>query len=302
MKRVYRLLMALTAIALLLLNLLSCTGGAHQSKHDKPVIAVTIAPTAELIHTLVGDEVEVLVLLPEGATPESYEPSMQDMQRLATTDVWCYVGDLGFERSWLERIKELNPQIRLVRLDQGLNHIRSEHQHGKELTHTDPHYWASIEGIKVMTENLVAMLQAQYPDLDPTAGKAAIAQQLAILQGQLEALKKADTKGFVIYHPSLTYLAREANLVQLVIEQEGKEPTVQQLNHLITTARQLDSRVMFFQKEFGANLRSSDYIRDELGLQVVQINPFSPDWFAELSAIYQRLSEDTSVTASKGKR
>lgn len=42
---------------------------------------------------------------------------------------------------------------------------------------------------------------------------------------------------FVIYHPILTYFARDYKLEQLAIEEEGREPSVAQLKSLIERAK-----------------------------------------------------------------
>ena len=82
-------------ILIMLCLVMACSGHKRQA-NDKPIIAVTILPTAGIIKTLAGERVEVLTLLPDGATPETYEPSMQDMSQLTRAQAWFYVGDLGF--------------------------------------------------------------------------------------------------------------------------------------------------------------------------------------------------------------
>ena len=247
---------------------MACSGHKRQAS-DKPIIAVTIPPTAGIIKTLAGERVEVLTLLPDGATPETYEPSMQDMSQLTRAQAWFYVGDLGFEQSWLSRIKELNPNLQLVRLDSGLMPLHNqEHMHNDGSVHaSDPHYWMSIVGIETMSRNIHRGLKALLPNEDFTS------------------------KSFVIYHPSLAYFAEEHQLKQLVIEQNGKEPTINHLSNLVLQAQQDHASTMFFQKEFGANSKSTDYIRKEVNLHIMQINPFNPDWFTELSAIIQALQQ-----------
>lgn len=42
---------------------------------------------------------------------------------------------------------------------------------------------------------------------------------------------------FLIYHPALTYFAREYGLRQLVLEEEGKEPTASSMAAVIRQAR-----------------------------------------------------------------
>ena len=180
---------------------MACSGHKRQAS-DKPIIAVTILPTAGIIKTLAGERVEVLTLLPDGATPETYEPSMQDMSQLTRAQAWFYVGDLGFEQSWLSRIKELNPDLQLVRLDSGLMPLHNqEHMHNDGSVHaSDPHYWMSIIGIETMSRNIHRGLKALLPNEDFTAGSNEISQKIDSLR-KLAKARPFASKSFVIYHP-----------------------------------------------------------------------------------------------------
>ena len=97
---------------------------------------------------------------------------------------------------------------------------------------------------------------------------------------------------FVIYHPSLTEFAEEFDLHQLVVEQDGKEPTPQQIQALIEEARRQGVRVVFIQQEFDSKLIQS--IASELGARTVLINPLDGNWEAQLRGIAHALS-DTST-------
>jgi len=51
---------------------------------DAPLrVAVTILPQAEFVEAVGGDRVSVMVMVPPGANPETYEPTMQQMADLS---------------------------------------------------------------------------------------------------------------------------------------------------------------------------------------------------------------------------
>ena len=81
------------------------------------------------------------------------------------------------------------------------------------------------------------------------------------------------TKAFIIYHPALTYFARDYSLVQIPIEEEGREPSAAQLKDVISKGKEENVKVMFVQKEF-AN-RNIDIIKKSLNVKAVPINPLS---------------------------
>lgn len=259
-------------------------GGSYQS--DKFRLAVTIAPTASLVEEIAGDRVEVITLLPQGNTPESYEPTPRDLAALARASAYLYVGDLGFERSWLSRIGELYPELSLISLRGACLHAADEHHH-------DPHYWTGIRGIRQMSEQVYEALRGLDPVGDSVyrAGYLALQERIVALEQETrQRLSMAPSRAFVIFHPSLTDFAEEFGLRQLVIEQDGKEPTPMQLQTLIQTARELGVRTVFIQKEFDEKLAKS--VAEELGAKQVEINPLGADWGEQLRLITSALSNE----------
>lgn len=81
---------------------------------------------------------------------------------------------------------------------------------------------------------------------------------------------------FVIYHPILTYFARDYQLEQLTIEEEGREPSAAQLKSLIERARKEKIKYCLIQAEF-ANRNTTTFI-NESHTKPMNINPLQGDW------------------------
>ena len=94
---------------------------------------------------------------------------------------------------------------------------------------------------------------------------------------------------FLIYHPALSYFARDYSLQQISIEEGGKEPSPSHLQELMKTCKQKQVRVVFVQQEF--DQRNAEVIAQELGLKIVPINPLSYDWNKEMIHIAKSLSK-----------
>ena len=92
-------------------------------------------------------------------------------------------------------------------------------------------------------------------------------------------LENADST-FLIYHPALSYFARDYGLKQISIEEGGKEPSPAQLKKLIETCRNENVHTIFVQQEF--DQRNAQLIAHELGIDIVSINPLSYDWTEEM--------------------
>lgn len=93
---------------------------------------------------------------------------------------------------------------------------------------------------------------------------------------------------FMIYHPALSYFARDYGLHQIPIEAGGKEPSPAHLKALIDTCNSENVHVIFVQPEF--DRRNAELIAQQTGTRVVDINPLSYDWETEMLNIAQALN------------
>lgn len=94
---------------------------------------------------------------------------------------------------------------------------------------------------------------------------------------------------FMIYHPALSYFARDYGLHQIPIEAGGKEPSPAHLKALIDTCKDEKVHVIFVQPEF--DRRNAELIAKQTGTRVVDINPLSYDWEAEMMHTAKSLAE-----------
>ncbi len=85
---------------------------------------------------------------------------------------------------------------------------------------------------------------------------------------------------FIIYHPALTYFAREFGLQQLCIEQDGKEPSPAQLKLLLETAAESGAKVVLVQQEF--DRKNAELVARETGCRLATIHPLNYDWHDEM--------------------
>ena len=102
-----------------------------------------------------------------------------------------------------------------------------------------------------------------------------------------EQLTRDKSTTFLIYHPSLTYYARDYGLTQLPIEEEGREPSAAELGQTIAAARQQGVRSLFLQRQF--DNRNTQTVARETGAKVIPIDPLSYKWEEEMLLIAKRL-------------
>jgi zinc transport system substrate-binding protein len=271
---------------------------ACQAPAEGNDIAVTIEPQRYFAEKIGGDEFRVHTLVPAGQSPETYDPSPQQMVRLSKSRAYLQIGSLGFEQAWTPRIRDHNPRMQVFDLSEGFELIREDEaeQEGLHNHHpggVDPHIWSSINGARAMAENTLNAFVALDKDNEAryrrnyAALVAEIDETEAIIRRKLAPLT---ARAFIIYHPALTYFAREFNLSQLCIETDGKEPSPAQLKDLVDRANEYRAKVVFVQQEF--DMKNAVQIAEETACRLVSINLLDYHWSRELISIAKALADE----------
>lgn len=281
-------LLHLSYIAIALLCLLSCR---HQQQDNRTIITVSIEPLRYVVEAVAGDKYQVKTLMPQGASPETYEPTPRQMVALGESQFVFRMGSLGFEQTQLPRMMNSQPNVSLVDAAQGIPLIESSHHHEGESESGDPHVWLSPQNLIVMANN-VANTLSQYDKSNAAYYRQRtqrFEQQMKALDQELsQSLQGLKCRTFLIYHPALGYLAHQYGLQQLAVEHDGKEPSAAYMQQLISQCKKESVRVVFISKEH--NGRSAERIAHELGAHVVTINPLDYDVPRQLKKIVDELT------------
>ena len=277
---------------IILFALLSSCGGRSHTDH-KPILTVTIEPLRYFTETIAGDKYKVVSMLPEGTSPETYDPTPGQLVDLGKSQAYFRVGYIGFERAWIKKLQANAPHLLFFDTSRGVSLLKDNHTHGAKEGHmhegVDPHIWNSPRNAAIMAENIYRALceldqknEAYYKHRVDSLLRQ-IASTDSIIRTELPALDKA----FVIYHPALTYFAADYGLRQISIEEEGKEPSPAHLEELIKRCKAEKVKVIFVQQEF--DVRNAEVIAKELNVKVVPINPLSYQWQKEMLGIAKAL-------------
>ena len=113
----------LLSIICLLLALSSCK---NAERNDKPTITVTIEPLRYFTETIAGDKFKVVSMVPEGSSPETYDPTPQQMVSLSKSTAYLRIGYIGFEQSWIDKLQENFPKLQFYDTSAGVNLIHQQ--------------------------------------------------------------------------------------------------------------------------------------------------------------------------------
>lgn len=260
---------------------------------EKLGVFVSILPQKYFVAKIGGDQVDVSVMVKPGSSPAIYEPKPRQMADLTRAKIYFAIG-VPFERVWLEKITNANPNMRVVLTDAGVEKIPMEahHSQGKDEAERpraqsadhdhqrlDPHIWLAPPLVKRQANIILeALLQA---DPAHSAGYERrymeFARELDELHVYLESLfnGKEDLE-FMVFHPSWGYFARTYGLRQIAIEIEGKAPKPAQLMEVIHYARQHHIQAIFVQPQFSK--KSAALIAREINARVVTVDPLAGNW------------------------
>ncbi len=86
---------------------------------EKLRLAATIPAQEYFLEQIGGDRVTVEILLPPGADPHTYEPRPAQLRHLDRVQSYFSIG-LHMESAWLERFREMYPDMRIVPMHSGI--------------------------------------------------------------------------------------------------------------------------------------------------------------------------------------
>lgn len=279
---------------------------AETEKEDPKIIGVSIVPQETFVKAIVGENYEIITLIPPGSSPASHQPSIRTLQNLSEAELYFSI-DVPTEISNIRPMLKEYENLKIVDLaDQvdeiyppryfGENDILDDHDHDDhghdddhdtEVTETDdhnhegrdPHIWLSpkraIAMVEIMTEELVKA----YPEDEALfiENSNNYIQELQNLDTYIQSkIKEAKTKDFIIYHPSYGYLADDYGLNMIEIEYDGKEANINELNRIIKVAEEKNITDIYYQEEM--SVKQAKIVANELNGKVVKLTPLSADY------------------------
>jgi zinc transport system substrate-binding protein len=278
-----------------------------QVAEAKIPVFVSILPQAYFLERIGGSHVDVEVLIGAGQSPHSYEPTPQQMAKLATARAFFSIG-VPVEKGVLRKIRQSHRQLVIVETQRGVPYrylTGHDHDHGDShgkdhrageqnipapagtgQKTPDPHIWMAPKLVKIQARNIYEALIL----LDP-AHKQEYASNLRAFAADLErvdarisrSLAPLNGRKMYVFHPAFGYFADAYGLIQVPIEIEGKEPGARQLSKPIDKAKKDRVKVIFVQPQF--SVRSAEVVAQAIGGVVVPIDNLARDYLANLERI-----------------
>lgn len=276
---------------LLLAVILAVGCSSTATKNDDTSIYVTIAPLKQIVEDITCNDFNVNILVPNGASPETFEPTAKQIAELTDSHMVFGTGLIDFERGLTAK---LDSKTTVVNLSDGIKILAGSCSHTHHNGHThgiDPHIWTSPRALKQIATNVYNAVAQQYPDSTKYHDAyTTLLSRLDSLDSYVSRrLTEAGTETFMIYHPAYTYYANDYGLQQIAIEHDGKEPTPKQLASLIDIARRNSVKYIFYQPQYSKD--KVDGIAAEIGAQAVMIDPLCNDIIQGIKELTDLITE-----------
>jgi len=120
-------------------------------------VTVTIPPYKFFVERITGKLVNINLVVKPGINAHTFSPTPLDLMKLSHSDIYFACGS-EFERKILDRVKRLNPKIKVIYLDRVVSKIRFDNS---KTSLPDPHIWNSpievIKQVKLICDRLCEM-------------------------------------------------------------------------------------------------------------------------------------------------
>lgn len=173
------------AALLALVSLTGCsTGNANDAGNDKIQIVTTIFPEYDWVMNVLGSNpgnAEVTILLDNGVDLHSYQPSVDDIVKITSADLFIYVG--GESDAWVEDVlkQKTNKDMVVINLMDVLGDSakeeeviegmeceeEEEEEEGPEVEY-DEHVWLSVKNAAMFVDEIEGAME----NVDPANSSA----------------------------------------------------------------------------------------------------------------------------------
>ncbi len=267
-----------------------CVGCATQTQGEdsekKIQVAVSIVPEVGFVKAVCGEYVDVVVMIPPGASPENYEPTAKQLEDFYDSEIYFAIGVPAEEASILEHTESMNV-VELQKL------VAKEYpERTFESGERDPHIWLSPKRVIMM----IQLIADKMSEIDPTHQEyyqenadSYIFELTEVDESIQETLSNKKVREFLVYHPAFGYLAEDYDLTMYALEEEGKEATAVHLQEMIDLAKRNEIKVIFYQEEIDGSQATA--FAEEIGGQTMQLEPLSQDYLTNMEKMAKLISE-----------
>jgi len=297
-RRHFLLCPGILLVVVLVVGLCSACRKKHAEAADlKHTIVVTLPFQEWMVRTIAGSSLHVATLVPTEGDAESYDPSPADFLQLSEAPLFLRLRLSGnVEDKFLSSLSS-GGAMKVADVSAGISRISgADSGHGEG---SDPHFWYSLRDLQTVARNTCAALSETFPDKAATF-RARCDSLIEALKSEdaaiSEALKPLRGTAFLVWHPSLSYFARDYGLRQLFLEEHGRESSPARFKEKVDEVYRLRPPVMLVDNK--AALDRARTFAMETGVPVREIPFGNPDVAHVIECVANSIVASTHTRAS----
>ena len=263
---------------------------ALHAEKISPSVIVSVAPHKFFVNQIAKEKVDVILMVPAGASSHTYEPTPRQMIEAGKAKIWFRIGE-SFENRAIQALKSHHSDIEIVDMRKGLDLICDRvcccSKEGADL-----HFWLSARQGEIQAKTIAEALIQAFPEHKEffQSNLEIFIQKLKDLDQKIEQiLAPLKNRAIFVSHPAYAYFCRDYQLQQYSIEMEGKDPTPQQTTKLLKLMRDLKASTIFIQMQY--NNKAAKLIADTLDAKLVILDPYSEHYIASMLEIANAFSK-----------
>ena len=285
---------------MLLCLLLAWVGAAAWAQPTVNVVT-SIHPYAALVQEIAGQDATVVQLLPSGASPHTFDPTPQDVVKVADADLVVFNGVLDGWLTDLVASSGTSAPMLEVMTELDFKPVAGDDETSeKALKGVNPHIWLD----PVLMKQAAPLIVDQLVNIDPEhaadyqANGKKVVEELGTLTNELQKML-APLKGaaFVPFHDAWPYFARRFGL-NLVVEIEpapGREPSPAYIADALSLIKGSGAKAIFSEPELPK--RPAEVVAESAGLPLYILDPLGGGEETQSYADLMRYNARILVTA-----
>jgi len=274
------------AIALILL-LSGCSNEKSiEESTGKLKVYASFYPIYFAAEQIGGEKIELYTVIPNGAEPHDYEPSLREIADVENADVFIFNG-VNME-PWAEKLSDnlVSKGIRTINLSQYVELIKadedeeSEDEHNEHTDHShgtyDPHIWLDPINMNKMAYQIMTVfseLDSKNEDFYKRNYEDFASKIRELDQAFNSQLKNRNRDTILVSHKAFGYLAKRYGLEQTPVTgiTPYEEPSPKTLAKLIDKIKEEQFEYIFL--ESLASPKVVETLAKSGNLKILELNP-----------------------------
>ncbi|MFH2107110.1 MAG: metal ABC transporter substrate-binding protein [Chrysiogenia bacterium] len=266
---------------LVILPLSAVSNSTAAEKQSKRItLAATIFPVADIIRCIGGPDIQVVQILPAGASPHTFDLTPGQVRELQDAQ---FIFKIGGMDDWIDNIADSLPRAAVISLHKYVTlrpTAEKGHDHGpaKAPLHAefDPHYWLSAANGAVIAKAIASVLAEADPGRAATyeANLAVYGKQLAALHQEIKKdLSGLKNNRMIVFHDAWSYFTAAYGLETVAVFQTspGREPRPRDIQKLYSQVKRFGIKAVFSEPQLST--ASLEPMLEDLGLELIVLDP-----------------------------